>query len=305
MRSPQQARAQASAITSGKTAPAAEPSATSQLRTLFDRPRLSPGQRRIAQYLIDHLTEAALLSITELAERVGVSQPSVTRFASAVGFSGYPALRERLQSIALGTRAGGPPEENQGNELQAAVDAEMENLENLRRDLADPDRVIAVGRALSRSAPLTVLGLRISVSLAEYFAYAARRIHPDVRLVTVGGSVAYDALLQSREAGGTWVLAFSMPRHARETLTAVRVARRAGLRVALITDLALGPVADEADVTFATGTGSRLVFDSYAAPGVMCAALLQAMTDADPERTQARLEKYERVADQHEFFLKD
>jgi hypothetical protein len=37
----------------------------------------------------------------------------------------------------------------------------------------------------------------------------------------------------------------------------------------------------------------------------MCAALLQAMTDADPERTQARLEKYERVADQHQFFLKD
>ena len=81
-----------------------------------------------------------------------------------------------------------------------------------------------------------------------------------------------------------------MPRHAQETLTALRVARSAGLKVALVTDLALGPLADEADAVFATGTGSRLVFDSYAAPGVMSAALLQAMTDADPERTQARLE---------------
>ncbi|MET9395519.1 MurR/RpiR family transcriptional regulator [Streptomyces sp. NPDC006624] len=305
MPSPQQARAQASAISSGKTDPETEVSPSSQLRTLFDRPRLSPGQRRIAQYLIENITEAAFLSITDLADRVGVSQPSVTRFASAVGFSGYPALREKLQSIALGTLAGGPAEEHRGNELQAAVDAEIENLENLRRDLADPDAVIDIGRKLSSSTPLTVLGLRISVSLAEYFAYAARRIHPDVRLVTRGGSVAYDALLQSREAGGTWVLAFSMPRHAQETLTAVRVARGAGLKVALITDLALGPLADEADVAFATGTGSRLVFDSYAAPGVMCSALLQAMTDADPERTQARLEEYEQVADQHHFFLKD
>ncbi|WP_181139660.1 MurR/RpiR family transcriptional regulator [Streptomyces sp. Ru71] len=305
MPSPQQARAQASAITSGKTAPEAEASPTSQLRTLFDRPRLSPGQRRIAQYLIEHITEAAFLSITDLADRVGVSQPSVTRFAGAVGFSGYPALRERLQAIALGTLAGGPAEDNRANELQAAVDAEIENLENLRRDFADPDQVIEVGRSLSESTPLTVLGLRISASLAEYFAYAARRIHPDVRLVTLGGSVAYDALLQSREAGGTWVLAFSMPRHAQETLTAVRVARRAGLKVALITDLALGPVVAEADVTFATGTGSRLVFDSYAAPGVMAAALLQAMTDAGPERTQARLEEYEQVADEYQFFLRD
>ncbi|MEV6172427.1 MurR/RpiR family transcriptional regulator [Streptomyces sp. NPDC051954] len=307
MPSPQQARAQASAITSGKSVPETEAAPSSQLRSLFDRPRLSPGQRRIAQYLIEHITEAAFLSITDLAERVGVSQPSVTRFAAAVGFSGYPALREKLQSIALGTLAGGPAadEENQGNELQAAVDAEIENLENLRRDFADPDQVISIGRKLSESTPLTVLGLRISVSLAEYFAYAARRVHPDVRVVTRGGSVAYDALLQSREAGGTWVLAFSMPRHAQETLTAVQVARSAGLKVALITDLALGAVADEADVTFATGTGSRLVFDSYAAPGVIAAALLQAMTDADPERTQARLEEYEQISDQHQFFLRD
>ncbi|WP_043662329.1 MurR/RpiR family transcriptional regulator [Streptomyces xylophagus] len=306
MPSPQQARAQASAITSGKTDPEVEASPTSQLRELFDGPRLSPGQRRIAQYLIEHITEAAFLSITDLAERVGVSQPSVTRFAAAVGFSGYPALRERLQAIALSTLAGGPtPEENRSNELQAAVDAEIENLENLRRDFADPDRLIDVGRELSASTPLTVLGLRISVSLAEYFAYAARRIHPDVRLVTRGGSVAYDAILQSREAGGTWLLAFDMPRHAHETLTTLRVARSAGLKVALVTDLALGALADEADVTFATGTGSRLVFDSYAAPGVMASALLQAMTDADPERTQARLEDYEQIAEQHQFFMRD
>ncbi|WP_037676616.1 MurR/RpiR family transcriptional regulator [Streptomyces griseus] len=306
MPSPQQARAQASAITSGKTVPRAEAAPTSQLRALFDGPHLSPGQRRIAQYLIEHITEAAFLSITDLAERVGVSQPSVTRFAGAVGFSGYPALREKLQSIALGTLAGGgTAEEDKSNELQAAVDAEITNLENLRRDFADPDQVIDIGRQLSQSTPLTVLGLRISASLAEYFAYAARRVHPDVRLVNRGGSVAYDALLQSREAGGTWVLAFSMPRHAQETLSAVRVARKAGLRVALVTDLALGPVADEADVTFATGTGSRLVFDSYAAPGVMAAALLQAMTDAGPERTQARLEEYEQISEQHQFFLRD
>jgi DNA-binding MurR/RpiR family transcriptional regulator len=303
--SPQQARAQASAITSGKAVAEAEAAPASQLRTLFDRPRLSPGQRRIAQYLMDHLTEAAFLSITDLADRVGVSQPSVTRFAAAVGFSGYPALREKLQAIALGTIGGPQVAEESGNELQSAVDAEIENLENLRRDFADPAQVIDVGRQLSRSVPLTVLGLRISASLAEYFAYAARRIHPDVRLVTRGGSVAYDALLQSHEAGGTWVLAFSMPRHAQETLTAVRVARSAGLRVALITDLALGPLADEADITLATRTGSRLVFDSYAAPGLMAAALLQAMTDADPERTHARLEAYEQISEQHQFFLKD
>ncbi|MBT2488929.1 MurR/RpiR family transcriptional regulator [Streptomyces sp. ISL-96] len=308
MPSHQQARAQASAITRGKQAPegdgSPEGSPADRVRALFGGHRLSPAQRRIAQYIIDHLTEAAFLSITDLAERVGVSQPSVTRFASSLGFSGFPALREALQPIALSS-VSGSREEIRRNELQAAVDAEIENLESLRRTLADPGRVLDVGRELARSMPLTVLGLRISVSLAEYFAYAARRIHPDVRLVTRGGSVAYDALLQSREAGGTWVVAFAMPRHANETLAAMQAARSTGLRVALITDLTLGSLVDEADVALTARTGSRLVFDSYSAPGVLSCAVLQAMADADPVRTQARLEGYEQVADQHKFFLDD
>ncbi|MFB7447554.1 MurR/RpiR family transcriptional regulator [Streptomyces sp. NPDC056194] len=318
MASGQQERAQAAAITPGRRSSEAEAeggggggggaaSPAERVRALFGGHRLSPAQRRIAQFLTDHLTEAAFLSITELAERVGVSQPSVTRFASSLGFSGYPALREALQPIALSAVAGAPDEgeERHRNELQSAIDAEIENLTSLRRALADPDRIVDIGRELARSVPLTVVGLRISVSLAEYFAYAARRIHPDVRVVTRGGSVAFDGLLQAREAGGTWVLAFAMPRHAKETLAVVRAARGVGLRVALITDLALGPLVDEADEVFTAGTGSRLVFDSYAAPGVLSAAILQAMADADPERTQTRLEKYEHAAEQHDFFLDD
>lgn len=305
MSSGQKARAQAAAITPSGQAADHDRVPVDRVQALFDGHPLSPGQRRIAQYLVDHLTEAAFLSITELAERAGVSQPSVTRFAASLGFSGYPALREVLQPIALSAVAGSPDgrEQTRRNELQAAVDAEIENLENLRRLFADTNQVLDIGRELARSVPLTVLGLRISVSLAEYFAYAARRIHPDVRLVTGGGSVAYDALLQARAAGGSWVLAFAMPRHAKETLAALRVARRAGLRIALITDRTLGPLVDEADVALTAGTGSRLVFDSYAAPGILSAALLQAMADAEPERTQARLEGYEQAADQHGFFL--
>ncbi|MCP9205966.1 MurR/RpiR family transcriptional regulator [Streptomyces sp. NEAU-Y11] len=309
MPSGQQARAQASAITPGGRAPEApdvgEQPPAAQVRALFGGQRLSPAQRRIVQYITDHLTEAAFLSITDLADRVGVSQPSVTRFATSLGFSGYPALREALQPIALSAVAASPRtrEENRRNELQTAVDNEIANLENLRRVFVDTDRVLEIGRELARSVPLTILGLRISVSLAEYVAYAARRIHPDVRLVSRGGSVAYDALLQSREAGGTWVLAFAMPRHAKETLAALRAAHRSGLRVALITDLTYGPLVEEADVALTAGTGSRLVFDSYAAPMMLSAGILQAMADAEPERTQFRLEKYEQAAEQHEFFL--
>ena len=72
------------------------------LLALLGGRRLSPAQRRIAQYLLDHMPASAFLSSVALAQRAGVSQPSVTRFAAALGFSGYPALREALRVIALG-----------------------------------------------------------------------------------------------------------------------------------------------------------------------------------------------------------
>ena len=277
------------------------PSPTERLLALFNGHRLSPIQRRIAQYLLDHMPEAAFLSSVDVAERVEVSQPSVTRFAVTLGFSGYPALREALRSIAL-SAPGVPdsPEDIRRNGLQAAVDAEIRNLTALRDMLADPGPVLDLGRELSESTPVTVLGPRISGPLAGYFAYGAKRIHPDVRLAGAGSAVN-DDLLQSREAGGAWVLAFAMPRYAVEVRAALRCAREFGLRTAVISDV-LMPFASEVDVLLTAGVGSRLVFDSYAAPMVLATALLQAMADAEPDRTQRRLDAYEQLAERQGFF---
>ncbi|MFB9181155.1 MurR/RpiR family transcriptional regulator [Dactylosporangium sucinum] len=274
------------------------PSPTERLLAMFNGHRLSPIQRRIAQYLLDHMPEAAFLSSVEVAERVEVSQPSVTRFAVTLGFSGYPALREALRPIALS--APDSPEDIRRNGLQAAVDGEIRHLTALRDMLADPGPVLKLGRELSASTPLTVLGTRISGPLAAYFAYGAKRIHPDIRLAG-SGSAVNDDLLQSREAGGTWVLAFAMPRYAAELRAALKCARELGLRTAVITDV-LMPFASDVDVLLSAGVGSRLVFDSYAAPMVLATVLLQAMADADPDRTQRRLDAYEQLAERHGFF---
>ncbi len=293
------------------------------LLTLLGGRRLSPAQRRIAQYLLDHMPDSAFLSSVALARRAGVSQPSVTRFAAALGFSGYPALREALRMIALdpagpsgvargaGVRppvgvTGGPAGAGEpgglpaggahGNELQAAAGAEIAHLQALQQALADARAVTELGRELAASRPLAVLGHRISAPLAEYFAYAARRIHPDVRCLTFGGSVVFDALLHVNEAGGRWLLAIALPRYPAETVQALRFARRLGMRTAVITDVQFVPFAGDADVLLTAGVGSGLVFDSHAAPAVLAAVIVQAMADAEPARAHARLREYEQLS---------
>jgi DNA-binding MurR/RpiR family transcriptional regulator len=271
-----------------------------RLLALFEGHRLSPAQRRIGQYLLDHLPESVFLSSVELAQRAGVSQPSVSRFAVALGYAGYPDLRNALRPMALGS-----PTREEGtrrNDLQAAVDADLVHLQALRAALAQPEPVLCAGRELASSTPLGVLGLRVSAALAQAFGYFAQRVHPDVRVLT-HGSTLRDELLQVVQAGGTSILAFVMPRYAAEAIEALRFARRQGLRTTVITDRPLVPFADDADVLLVAGVNDRFVFDSHGVPLVLAMALLQAMADAEPERTQARLEDYERMAEEEGLFL--
>ena len=272
------------------------------LLVLLDGRRLSPAQRRIAQYLLDHMPDSAFLSSVVLAQRAGVSQPSVTRFAAALGFSGYPAFRDALRDIALdgpgsvAAPAPGPHAADEVNPLQAAVAGEMANLRALHELLADPRAVTSLAAELAASVPLAVLGLRISAPVAEYFAFAARRIHPDVRCLTFGGSVVFDALLHVSEAGGRWLVAFALPRYPAETVHALRFARRLGMRTAVITDARFVPFATDADVLLPAGVGTRLLFDSHAAPAVLAAVIVQAMADADPERARDRLREHDQLS---------
>ncbi|MEZ0074035.1 MurR/RpiR family transcriptional regulator [Planotetraspora sp. GP83] len=286
---------------------------TGGLDRLLEGRRLSPVQRRIAHYLHEHLNEAIFLSSVELADRAGVSQPSVTRFAMALGFAGYPELRHALRPMVVGGGDGVRTGEPYG-QLREAVDGEIRNLTEIRERLSSSGTangrgapaldgpVRELGMALAASEPLPILGLRVSSGLATTFAYYARRIHPDVRLLTHGGSELFDGLHAARRAGAGWLLVVMLPRYPAEAVEALERATALGLRTAVITDRADVPFS--ADVVLDAPVGERLVFDSHAAPLALAMVLVEAMADAAPLRTRARLEEYERMTDQTGVFLR-
>ncbi|TDC47062.1 MurR/RpiR family transcriptional regulator [Micromonospora sp. KC207] len=267
---------------------------------LFQSVRLTPTQRRIAHSLVQHAAAAAYLSAAEVAELAGVSQPSVTRFAVALGHDGYPALRRRLRELT-GTATGEPS--GSGNELQRAVHTERANLKRLAGQLADTDRIAGVGKLLAASRPLPVLGLRAAAPLAAYFAYFAAKVHPDVRVLDDGGSLLTDRIEQATAAGATALLAFVLPRYPRETLEALAEARAAGLTVVAITDSPVSPAAEHAQVVLPAAVGTGLVFDLHTAPMTLAMVVLQAICDAAPAETQRRLEAFESSAARRQLFL--
>ncbi|PJE95708.1 MurR/RpiR family transcriptional regulator [Streptomyces carminius] len=287
--------------------------AGARLLELFEGHRLTPTQRRIAHCMVRHAAEAPFLSSVELAELAGVSQPSVTRFAVALGFDGYPALRRRLREAlpaSGGVRdgAGGPGEPAGGgagegvrNTWQQAVHAEIENLRRLAAQLADPAPVTAAGRLLAASRPLPVLGLRAAAAQARGFAYFAAKVHPDVRLLDEGGSMLEDRLDTAVRAGASALLCFALPRHPRETVAALERARTAGLRVVTVADSLFAPVAGPGDVLLPAAVGTGLSFDTVCAPMLLGRVLLEAMCDGLPD-AQARLEEFDARAAERGLF---
>ena len=270
---------------------------------LFQGARLTPTQRRIAHCLVQHAASAAYLSAAEVADLAGVSQPSVTRFAMALGYPGYPALRRELRAVTgMGVPAVSGSAEGGGNAMQRALRAEAGHLGRLADQLAQLDTVAAAAAVLVASRPLPVLGLRAAAPLAAYFAYFAAKVHTDVRVLDGGGTMLMDRLDQARAAGAGAMLAVVLPRYPRESLDAVREARAAGLTVVALTDSAVSPAAEMADIVLPAAVGTQLVFDLHTGPMALAMVLLQAMCDAAPEPAQRRLEEFEATAARRHIF---
>ncbi|MFD9909975.1 MurR/RpiR family transcriptional regulator [Streptomyces sp. NPDC059063] len=273
-------------------------SPAARLQVLFEGHRLTPTQRRIAHCMVRRAADAPFLSSVELAELAGVSQPSVTRFAVALGFDGYPALRRHLRDVAPAEA----PEDAELNEYQQAVQAEIENLRHLADVLADPEPVERAGRLLASSRPLPVLGLRAAASQAYGFSYFAAKVHPDVRLLDEGGSMLTDRVDAAVRAGASVLLCFALPRHPREVVDALAYARGVGLTVVTVADSAFAPVAAHSDLLLPAAVGTGLAFDTACAPMLLGRALLEAMCDAVPE-AQARLEEFDVGAAERGLFV--
>lgn len=276
----------------GRDVDGAAPVARDWLVEQCHRQRLSPTQRRVAQFFIETMPDAAFLSTLEAASRAGVSQPTVTRFASTLGFASYPAFRTAVRDVVLGGAA------RSAVTVAATTDPvadEQVNLETLRDTLQSPAMAAAV-ETLASADVIGVVGMRLSAALATYVGYFARRIVSNVRVITDADGAA-DALLQMCESGRAALLVLAMPRHPASTVQVLRRARAMGIPTVLVVDTPLVDFARDADHVLVAPVSTGMVFDSHAAPTVLAMALVDGIAGAHPRRTQERLEAHEALVD--------
>lgn len=60
---------------------------------------MSKGQKLLATYITDNYDKAVFLTAAKMGETVGVSESTVVRFATFLGYKGYPEFQKALEEL--------------------------------------------------------------------------------------------------------------------------------------------------------------------------------------------------------------
>ncbi len=249
--------------------------------------RLSPRQRLISEFVLERLDDVVLMSSSSIAAGSGVSQSSVSRFCRALDFDDFGAFQQWLLDQRLSTESL-TDSAQRGNHFQQAVYADQVGLGTLAEWLADPADLVAAADKLSASACLPIIGTRASAPSATQAAYFARRIHPDVRLITSSDSAAKDELTQAHLAGATAALVVWLPRFSDEVVRYLRFCA-SKLSLFVITDPSAPPALPDRSAVLPVQLPRVAVFDQHATVTAMVGSLIEAMCRVDAPSTARRL----------------
>ncbi|MDD6049699.1 MAG: MurR/RpiR family transcriptional regulator [Clostridiales bacterium] len=269
--------------------------------------RLSKGHRKIAQYIVEHYDKAVFMTASKLGESVGVSESTVVRFASAMGYEGYPQLQRSLQELVSHRLTA-----NQRFEMSTEIDPRealsvvlKSDVQNLRATMEQMDVAVfedVVNRLLSAKA-IYVMGLRSAAPLAQFMGYYLNYIFDNVHLVSSGATDVFEEISKLKE--NEVLVGISFPRYSTRTLEAMRFAKRCGAQVVAITDGPMSPLADMADATLTARTDMASFVDSLAAPLSLINALLVALGLHRKDALTQHFRQLESIWETYEVYLEE
>ncbi len=261
-------------------------------------PRLSKGQKRIAQFITGEFDRAAFMTAAKLGSEVGVSESTVVRFANALGFGGYPALQAAMQEVIktklttvqrveMASQLAGD-----GDILKSMMKSDMENIRSTL-EIVDSKSFQEVVQTIFEARTVYIVGLRSSTSLAQYMGFYLNLVLDNVNVVGYGISDIFEQLL--RVSKDDLVIGISFPRYSQRTVEAIRYAREEGATIIGITDSTLSPVAELSDHCLMARSNMVSFVDSLVAPLSLINALIVAVGMGKQEETKDYFKKLEDI----------
>ena len=271
-------------------------------------PGFSKCQKQIARFILEHYDKAAFMTASRLGVTVGVSESTVVRFATELGYDGYPHLQRALQEMirnkltsvqrmeVAGDRMGGR------DVLQTVLHADTDMI-RVTLDEIDRDAFQGAVDALMGAKRIYILGVRSSSALASFLGFYFNLLFENVTLVhTNSVSEIFEQVL--RVGPGDVLFGISFPRYSKRTLSAMKYARDRGARVIALTDSQLSPLARVADHVLLARSDMASFVDSLVAPLSVINALIVAVGMSRRDEIEQTFNKLERIWEEYDVYEK-
>lgn len=255
----------------------------------------SKGRKRIAAYILENYDKAAFMTAGRLGKLVDVSESTVVRFASELGYDGYPSMQRALQDMIRSRLTSTQRIRAAGDMFQDVLPAVIQSdIDKLRQMLshADPGEFDRVVDKIAGGRHIYILGVRSSSFVAGYLHFYMHLMSQNVTLIQ--SNAAGEMFEQMLRVGPEDVLiAISFPRYSQVTINTVKFARDRGAGIIAITDNQISPVYQLSDAALLAPCEMISFVDSMVAPLSLINALLVALSKragTDVSTTFAELE---------------
>ncbi len=271
-------------------------------------PDFSKGQRLIARYILENYDKAAFMTASRLGTTVGVSESTVVRFASEIGFEGYPQLQKALQELIRNRLTSVQRMEITTDQIGSkdVLDKVLNlDIEKIRRTLDETSKedFNAAVDSIIKARRIYIIGVRSSSALASFLGFYFNQIFEDVRLVnTASTSELFEQIM--RIGPEDILIAISFPRYSKRTVQASRFAKDSGAKVIAITDTPSSPLAGNATHLLLARSDMASFVDSLVAPLSLINALIVAIGLNKRREISETYNTLERIWDEYNVYEK-
>ncbi len=268
----------------------------------------SKSQRYIAQYIEEHADQVAFMTASRLGQAVGVSESTVVRFATEIGYSGYPALQQAMQEMIRckltsvqkleRTSTNIAPEDL----LDAVLEQDIDILKRTKENM-DRDTFYEAVDALMGAKRVFILGAGSSLALATFLAHYLRLVFDTVQLIDATSEASI--LQQLVRAGeGDAIITISFPRYSRKAAKTMKYASDRGMITLAVTDTPLSPVAQYASHLLLARSDMVSFVDSLVGPLSVINALIVTIAIRKKSEVAESLSRLESIWDEYGVYEK-
>lgn len=270
---------------------------------------LSKGQKRLAAYITDNYDKAVFLTAAKLGEVVGVSESTVVRFATHLGYRGYPEFQRALEEMVRNKLNSIQRMEvtygriSQSKILETVLQADAEKIRHTLDKIDQTAFEVAVETILN-ARHIYIVGIRSCAPLASFMAFYFNLMFENVHLLqTNSASELFEQMV--RISSEDVIIGISFPRYSMRTLKAMEFANNRSAKVITLTDSVHSPMNLYSSCNLIANSDMASIVDSLVAPLSVINALIVALCMKKQSEVAETLEMLERIWDEYQVYESD